>query len=96
MPTKPKHPKPSSDDGLRPFADDAAVQTFGDLSIENGTSRIALHGSLDLTRDRAGLERARALKAILDDIVKSLEAQDLPEAVAEETRAPTNVRNPFA
>ena len=92
----PSKAKPKQEGGFRPFADDAAVQTFGDLSIENGTTRIAVHGSLDLTRDRDGLERAKALKALVDAIVTSLEKQDLPEMVAEETHAPKTVKNPFA
>lgn len=81
---------------FRPFADDATVRVFGDLSFENGTARIALHGSLDLTRDRAGLARALQLKATVDAIVAALQGQDLPDAVAEETRAPRTVKNPFA
>ena len=88
--------KPDPDPPFRPFADDAAVQTLGGLSVENGTARIALHGSLDLTRDRAGLERARALRDILDAAIAVLEAEDLPEAVAEEPEAAQTVRNPFA
>jgi hypothetical protein len=44
----------------------------------------ALHGSLDLTRDQAGLKRARALKSLLDAVVATLEAEDLPDAVPEE------------
>ncbi|TXN19678.1 hypothetical protein [Methylobacterium sp. WL9] len=81
---------------FRPFADDAGVQNFENLSFENGTTRIALYGSLDLTRDRTGLDRARALRAVLDAIVTALEAEDLPQAVAETTRASTTVKNPFA
>ncbi len=65
------------------------------LMVENGTDRIALYGSLDLTRDRQGLPHARALKAILDQAVQVLEAQeDLPEAVPAAT-APRTVANPF-
>lgn len=79
-----------------PFADDSSVRSFADLSFENGTSRIALHGSLDITRDREGLRRARALRASLDAIVAALESEDLPEAVAEEPEAKTEVKNPFA
>lgn len=82
--------------GFVPFADDASVQTFGGLSLENGTTRITIHGALDLTRDRTGLDRARGLKATLDAIVAALDAEDLPEQVAEETQAPTIVKNPFA
>lgn len=79
-----------------PFADDAMVATVGGLSIENGTVRIALHGSLDLTRDRPGLARAKSLRATLDAIVSALEAQALPDAVAETAQATQTVKNPFA
>ncbi|WP_336491574.1 hypothetical protein [Methylobacterium nigriterrae] len=79
-----------------PYADETAVQTIGALSFENGTSRIAIHGSLDLTRDRAGLAQARTLKATVDAVVRALAAADLPEAVAEEIEAPRTVKNPFA
>jgi len=81
---------------FRPFAEDAGVQTFAGFSIENGRQRIALHGSLDLTRDQAGLKRARALKSLLDAVVATLEAEDLPDAVPKEPEAAEPVRNPFA
>lgn len=99
----PKHPEatsepPSERDPGRftPFADDAAVQTIGGLSLENGRDRIALHGSLDLGRDAEGLERARALAAALAAIVSALEAEPLPERVADEPRPADTVKNPFA
>ena len=80
---------------LIPFADDAASVSIAKLTIENGTDRIALYGSLDLTQDRQGLAHARALKAILDQAVHMLEAQpDLPEAVPA-AAAPRGVANPF-
>ena len=78
-----------------PFGDDAASMSIAKLTIENGTDRIALYGSLDLTRDRPGLEHARALKAILDQVVHVLEAQQsLPEAVPAAAASKT-VSNPF-
>lgn len=80
---------------FRPFAEDAGVQTFAGFSIENGTTRIALHGSLDLTRDRAGLKRAKALRSLLDAVVASLEAEDLPDSVPDEPETAEPVRNPF-
>jgi len=80
-----------------PFKDDAGVRNIGALCFENGTDRIALHGSLDLTRDRTGLSHARLLKETLDAIVKALEDEDLPETMAEaEEAAPKSVPNPFA
>ncbi|CAO4143350.1 MULTISPECIES: hypothetical protein [Methylorubrum] len=95
MPRRKAH-KPADSLPFRPFAEDAGVQTFAGFSIENGTRCIALHGSLDLTRDRAGLTRARALKTLLDAVVATLEAEDLPDAVPDEPEASEPVRNPFA
>ncbi|MGX5777220.1 hypothetical protein [Methylorubrum zatmanii] len=91
-------PRRKADPALpfRPFAEDAGVQTFAGFSIENGTQRIALHGALDLTRDRVGLKRARALKSLLDAVVATLEAEDLPEAVPDEPETTEPMRNPFA
>lgn len=84
-------------DTFAPFADDAGVRTIGALSFENGTDRIALHGSLDLTRDKNGLAQARLLQQTLDAIVTALEGEDLPDAVAEAPdEAPKSVPNPFA
>ena len=78
-----------------PYADDAASLDIGELTLENGRDRIAVYGSLDLTRDKAGLKRARALKAVLDAVVGHLEAaHDLPDTVPEPD-APTSVANPF-
>ena len=78
------------------FADDSRSQSIGDLTIENGTDTVAIYGSLDLTRDKAGLKHARALKAVLDVAVRVLEQQqDLPEQIA--SAEPTvTVKNPFA
>jgi hypothetical protein len=81
---------------FEPFADDASVRTLGGLSFENGRDRIGLHGSLDLTRDKAGLALARELKRTAAAIVAALESADLPEAVAEPEPAPQPVKNPFA
>jgi hypothetical protein len=71
-------------DSFAPFADDAGVRTIGALSFENGT-------------DRTGLAQARLLQQTLDAIVRALEGEDLPEAVAEAPEAaPKSVPNPFA
>jgi hypothetical protein len=57
---------------------------------------MALYGSLEITRDKAGLRRAQALKAILDQAVQVLSADPtLPEHQAPADK-PKTVRNPFA
>ncbi len=80
---------------LKPFADDAASTSIGKLTIENGLDRIALYGSLDLTRDKQGLAHARALAALLDQVIKLMEADtSLPDTVPPPVAAGT-VKNPF-
>lgn len=74
-----------------PFADDAASTSIAELTIENGTDRMTLYGSLDITCDKRGLAHARDLQALLDQAVRHLEAErDLPDAV------PKAVANPFS
>lgn len=79
-----------------PYADDAAVRTVGGLTVENGTTRIVLHGSLDLPRDARGLARATDLKRTVDAIVRALRAAELPDAVDDAPKPTGTARNPFA
>lgn len=68
---------------LVPYADGSASLVVEGLTIENGTDRVAIHGSLELTRDMPGLDSAPTLKAVLDAAVLVLgRSADLPEAVA--------------
>ncbi len=81
---------------LTPFADDAASIAIETLTIENGTEKLSLYGSLDITRDKVGLRYALALKAILDQTVQTLTADPaLPERQPLADK-PKTVRNPFA
>lgn len=83
---------------FKPFADDVGALTIGEMTVENGTDRVSVSGSLDLARDRRGLDQARALRAALDGIIAALEAEkDLPAQMA--PPKPTSVTrkpNPFA
>jgi len=78
-----------------PYADEAATTRIGEMQVENRLDRVSLHGSLDITKDRAGLARARTLHALLQAALEVLEAEgDLPAEVA--TGGTTDsVRNPF-
>jgi hypothetical protein len=81
---------------LEPFADEATTLRLGDLTVENRLDRVSLYGSLDLTRDRAGLRRARELQSLLGKVVAALEREGeaLPEAVPV-GQGTDSVRNPF-
>ncbi len=80
---------------MNPFADDSAAIEVGDLKLENGRDRIACYGSLDLTRDKAGLALARRLQAVLAEVVQALEADSaLPDAIPPPKKR-GSVKNPF-
>lgn len=80
---------------FKPYDNEADVLRIGDLEIENRVDRVALTGDVVLTKDKAGLALARELQALVDDVVKVLEAdKQLPEVVVlKEVRT---VKNPFA
>jgi hypothetical protein len=81
---------------LKPYADDATSVQIGELTLENGQDCVAMYGNLDLTRDQTGLAHARALKRVLDEVVRVLEAEPhLPSRVPP-PQAPKQVKNPFA
>ena len=81
---------------MRPYQNEAEAVEIGDLKVENRLDRVTVHGRIDLTRDKAGLEDARALKKLLDDVLRALEGDPaLPEHIAP-PQAPVMKRNPFA
>ena len=78
--------------------DDDVLNIQGDaLTVSNGTTRVVLNGTLEITKDKRGLKAALALKEALDSIVAALQAEPtLPEQVKEEPDAkPGVVDNPF-
>ncbi len=79
---------------IRPFRNESECLHIGDLTVENRLDRVSLFGSLDITRDREGLESARRLKQVLDLTLAELEGADLPDHITLE--AGESVENPFA
>ena len=77
------------------FANKEEVITIEKLLIENRLDRISIHGSVDITKDKQGLEYAFALKRQIDTIVESLKREDLPERISVEN-VTKEVKNPFA
>jgi hypothetical protein len=81
---------------ITPYANESESIGIGDLTVENRTDRVSLYGSLDLTRDKRGLANARVIRALMDSVIKALEAdKQLPEQVASPEK-PETVKNPFA
>ena len=80
---------------FKPYANEADALRIGDLEIENRVDRVMLIGVVVLTRDKAGLALAKELQALVDGVVKALEAdKQLPDAVA--VKEARSVRNRFA
>ena len=80
---------------LKPYADDAASSAVGKLVVENGRDRVLLYGSLELTRDAAGLAHARKLRALLNAVVQALEADPALPGRLPPPAEPDTVDNPF-
>lgn len=78
--------------------DDDVLSLQGDaLTVSNGTTRVIVAGTLELTRDQRGLKAALALKEALDAVVAALQADaHLPAKIRDEPDAkPGVVENPF-
>lgn len=79
---------------FHPFKNESECLQMGDLTIENRIDRVSIFGSIDITRDKEGLEVARQLKQVLELTLAELEGADLPDQITLE--APDCVENPFA
>jgi hypothetical protein len=78
----------------KPFQNEEETFQVDQLTVENRLDRVQLYGSVELTRDKTGLERAKSLKELFDRVVDVLSSEKLPEKVTVEE--PETVKNPFA
>ena len=79
---------------IRPFANESDSIGIDELTIENRVDQLELYGSLAITRDKVGLERAQQLKAVVDAAVKALQDDAaLPDKIA--FKPTDKVDNPF-
>ena len=79
---------------IDPFANEEEVITIQELTLENRLDRVSISGSVDITKDKQGLEYAFMLKRQIDTIVEYLKKQDLSEKINVENVA-KEVKNPF-
>lgn len=79
---------------LQPFANETESIAIDELTIENRIDQLELYGSLSITRDKAGLQRALQLKALLDAAIAQLQADpELPDQLP--LRPTDSIDNPF-
>lgn len=80
---------------IKVFQNEEESVEIDGLTIENRLDRIELYGSMQITRDKAGLQVAREFRALLDDAIKVLESdENLPDRV--QIKPADQVKNPFA
>lgn len=79
---------------FRPYQNEEDSIAINDLTVENRLDRISVYGSLELTKDQAGLQRARQLKELIDAAVAVLEAdKSLPNKIG--VKPTQKIDNPF-
>ena len=79
--------------------DDDVLNIQGDaLTVTNGATRVIVAGTLELTKDKRGLQAALALKQALDSVVEALQTGGkLPDSIKDEPDAkPGVIDNPFS
>ncbi len=76
------------------YENEAESFQIDNLTVENRLDRISIYGSLELTKDRHGLESALKLKRLIDASVDALKRdKNLPDRI--ETTPSEEISNPF-
>ena len=58
----------------KPFDSNKSI-SIGDLTIENSEDKVIIYGDLDITRDKAGLNKLNQLLSILNNTKNQLEKE---------------------
>ncbi|MEJ2899214.1 hypothetical protein [Acinetobacter sp. NS-4] len=79
---------------FRPFVNGNESHAIHDLTIENQEDCVSIYGNLQLTKDQAGLQAAKALQNYINAVVSALESEpDLPEKIDRQDEQ--EIENPF-
>lgn len=80
--------------GFMAYENESDSFNIGDMTVENRLDRISIYGSLDITKDKEGLDNALKLKRIIDASIDALKkVKSLPDRI--EVVATDTVENPF-
>lgn len=64
------------------YENDTDGFTTGNLLIQNGTDTITIEGTLNITKDKEGLEAALKLKRVVDAAIDALKRdRNLPDSL---------------
>lgn len=77
-----------------PFQNESDTFNMDKLTVENRMDRISIYGSLDITKDKAGLEHSMLLKRLIDGTIDELKRdKQLPDQIS--LKDAETVNNPF-
>lgn len=77
------------------FQNESDIFEVGGLTVENRLDRISIYGSLDITKDREGLQRALMLKRLIDGVIDEMK-RDRPLLEKIVIAEGETVENPFS
>jgi hypothetical protein len=78
---------------FKPFENEEDAVAINDLTIENRLDRIEIYGSLQITKDKAGLKLAKELEELINTTITALQTETLPDHVP--VKPADKVDNPF-
>lgn len=79
---------------FKPFVNGNESHAIHDLTLENQEDCVSIYGNLQLTKDQAGLQAAKALQNYINAVVSALESEpDLPEKI--DPQDEQEIENPF-
>lgn len=78
---------------FKPFEKGTESSSIEDLTLENDVDCVSIYGNLQITKDKVGLEQAKALQSFLNEVVAALEKEELPEKIVRP--AEQEINNPF-
>ncbi|MDD2944541.1 MULTISPECIES: hypothetical protein [unclassified Acinetobacter] len=79
---------------FKPFENGTESHAIHDLTLENQEDCVSIYGNLQLTKDQAGLQAAKALQAFVNAVVSALENEaHLPEKIDRQDEQ--EIENPF-
>lgn len=79
---------------FKPFENGTQSHAIHDLTLENQEDCVSIYGNLQLTKDQAGLQAAKALQAFVNAVVSALENEaHLPEKIDRQDEQ--EIENPF-
>ncbi len=79
---------------FKPFENGTESHAIHDLTLENQEDCVSIYGNLQLTKDQAGLQAAKALQTFVNAVVSALENEaHLPKKIDRQDEQ--EIENPF-